>query len=89
MKDLFLLKQTDVFQNFPDEKSLNNVLDSVYDNYYKDWPQRIIIDRGPVMTPGNFGLMQKHYKRPFKCNSIIKRFNGCSSFLYAMVYRKS
>jgi hypothetical protein len=62
MKDLFLLKQTDVFQNFPDEKSLDNVLDSVYDNYYKDWPQRIIIDRGPVMTPGNFALMQKHYK---------------------------
>jgi hypothetical protein len=65
MKDLFLLKQTDVFQNFPDEKSLDNVLDAVYDNYYKDWPQRIIIDRGPVMTPGNFGLMQKHYKTTF------------------------
>ena len=56
MKDLFLLKQTDVFQNYPDHKSLDNVLDSVYDNYYKDWPQKyIIIDRGPVMTPGNFG----------------------------------
>ena len=72
MKDLFLLKQTDVFQNFPDEKSLNNVLDSVYDNYYKDWPQRIIIDRGPVMTPGNFGLMQKHYKRPFKVIVLLR-----------------
>ena len=72
MKDLFLLKQTDVFQNFPDEKSLNNVLDSVYDNYYKDWPQRIIIDRGPVMTPGNFALMQKHYKRPFKVIVLLR-----------------
>ena len=72
MKDLFLLKQTDVFQNFPDEKSLDNVLDAVYDNYYKDWPQRIIIDRGPVMTPGNFGLMQKHYKRPFKVIVLLR-----------------
>jgi hypothetical protein len=27
MKDLFLLKQTDVFQNYPDHKSLDNVLD--------------------------------------------------------------
>ena len=27
MKDLFLLKQTDVFQNFPDHRSLDNVLD--------------------------------------------------------------
>ena len=60
MKDVFLLKQTDVFQNYPDHKSLDNVLDSVYDNYYKDWPQRIIIDRGPVMTPGNFSLMQNY-----------------------------
>ena len=72
MKDLFLLKQTDVFLNFPDHKSLDNVLDSVYDTYYKDWPQRIIIDRGPVMTPGNFQLMQKHFKRPFKCIVLLR-----------------
>jgi len=72
MKDLFLLKQTDVFKNYPDHKSLDNVLDSVYDNYYKDWPQRIIIDRGPVMTPGNFELMQKHFKKPFKCIVILR-----------------
>ena len=28
-KDLFLLKQTDVFLNFPDHKSLDNVLSAV------------------------------------------------------------
>jgi len=72
MKDLFLLKNTDVFLNYPDHKSLDNVLDSVFDIYYKDWPQRIIIDRGPVMTPGNFQLMQKHYKRPFKCIILLR-----------------
>ena len=71
MKDLFFLKETDVFKNYPDHRSLDNVLDSVYDNYYKDWPQRIIIDRGPVMTPGNFSLMQKHLKRPFKCIVLL------------------
>ena len=72
IKDLFLLKQTDVFQNFPDHRSLDNVLDSVYDTYYKDWPQRIIIDRGPVTTIGNFELMQKHFKRPFKCIVLLR-----------------
>ncbi len=72
MKDLFLLKETDVFQNYPDHRSLDNVLDAVYDIYYKDWPQRIIIDRGPVMTPGNFALMQKHFKRPFKCIVLLR-----------------
>ena len=72
MKDLFLLKDTDVFQNYPDHKSLDNVLDSVYDIYYKNWPHKIIIDRGPVMTPGNFALMQKHFKRPFKCIVLLR-----------------
>ena len=72
IKDLFLLKKIDVFQNFPDHKSLDNVLDSVYDVFYKDWPQRIIIDRGPVMTPGNFSLVQKHFKRPFKCIILVR-----------------
>ena len=75
MKDLYLLKETDVFQNFPDHKSLNNILDLVYDLYYKEWPQRIIIDRGPVMAtgnPGNFELMKVHYKRPFKCIVLIR-----------------
>ena len=72
MKDLFLLKQTDVFQNYPDHQSLDNVLDSVYVNYYKDWPQKYIIDRGPVMTKGNFALMQKHFKKPFKCVVILR-----------------
>ena len=72
MKDLFLLKQTDVFQNYPDHKSLDNVLDVVYDTYYKDWPQPIIIDRGPVMTEGNLYLMEKHFKRPFKCIVLLR-----------------
>jgi len=72
MKNLFLLKETDVFQNYPDHKSLDNVLDVVYDIYYKDWPQPIIIDRGPVMTIGNFALMQRHFKRPFKCIVLLR-----------------
>ncbi len=75
IKDLYLLKTTDVFQNFPDHKSLNNIMNLVYDLYYKDWPQRIIIDRGPVLTtgnPGNFELMKVHFKRPFKCIVLIR-----------------
>ena len=72
MKDLFLLKQTDVFENYPDHKSLDNVLDCVYDVFYKDWPQQYIIDRGPVLTKPNFALMQKHFKRPFKCIVLLR-----------------
>ena len=72
MKDLFLLKKTDVFQNYPDHQSLDNVLDSVFINYYKDWPQKYIIDRGPIMTKGNLMLIQKHFKKPFKCIVILR-----------------
>ena len=75
MKNLYLIKTTDTFQNFPDHKSLDNMLDNVYNLYYKDWPQKIIIDRGPVMisgNPGNFELMQKHFKRPFKVIVLLR-----------------
>ena len=72
MKELHHLKMTDVFQNYQDYKSLDNVLDSVFDIYYKDWPQDIIIDRGPVTTPGNFEVVQKHFKRPFKCIILLR-----------------
>ena len=48
MKELFLLKKIDTFQNFPDEQSLDNVMDEVYNLYYKNWNYKTIIDRGPV-----------------------------------------
>jgi sulfotransferase len=67
MKDVYLLKQTDVFKNYPDHKSLDNVLSSVYQNYYKDWNYKYIIDRGPVFTPGNLMLTKKHLNQPIKC----------------------
>ena len=72
IKDLHLLKTKDVFQNFPDHRSLDNVMNMVYNFYYKDWPQSIIIDRGPVMTTGNFGLMQKHFNGTFKCIVLLR-----------------
>jgi len=46
IKDIFLLKQTEVFLNYPDHCSLDNVLDAVYSAYYKDWNFKYIIDRG-------------------------------------------
>ena len=72
MKDLFLLKRTDVFQNFPDEQSLDNVMDEVYNLYYKNWNYKVIIDRGPVCTPGNLKVMQKHFKKPIRCVVLVR-----------------
>ena len=72
MKELFLLKKTDVFQNFPDEQSLDNVMDEVYSLYYKYWNYKVIIDRGPVCTPGNLKVMQKHFKKPIRCIVLVR-----------------
>ena len=72
MKELFLLKQDDTFKNFPDEQSLNNVMDEVYNLYYKNWNYKTIIDRGPVCTPGNLKVMQKHFKKPIRCIVLVR-----------------
>ena len=72
MKDLFFLKKIDTFQNFPDHHSLNNVLDMVFSAYYKNWNYKYIIDRGPVGTDGNLGLMKKHFKQPIKCIVLLR-----------------
>ena len=72
MKDLFLLKKIDTFQNFPDEQSLNNIMDEVYNLYYKHWNYKVIIDRGPVCTPSNLIVMKKHFKQSIRCVVILR-----------------
>ena len=64
LKELFLLKGIDTFQNFPDEQSLNNVMDEVYNLYYKHWNYKYIIDRGPAGTIPNLMILKKQI--PFK-----------------------
>ena len=72
IKDLFLLKTTDVFLNFPDHKSLDNVLSSVFDNYYKDWNYKYIIDRGPAGTEANLKLVKKHLDSNIKIIFLVR-----------------
>ena len=72
MKELFLLKGIDVFQNFPDEQSLNNVMDEVYNLYYKHWHYKYIIDRGPAGTVGNLKLLKKHCKQEIKVIFLVR-----------------
>lgn len=74
MKVIFLIKEDSGFKNYPDHKSLDNVLDNVYNSYYKDWKQKYIIDRGPVSTSGNMMLMKKHLGQPLKCVVLLRNF---------------
>ena len=59
MGHLFMLKHTDIFKNYPDHKSFDNVAKSVFENYYKDWPYKYIIDRAPWGWPINLKFLKE------------------------------
>jgi len=61
---LHLLYDCEIFKNFPDEKSLNNVIKNVFNNYYKDWKANHIIDRGLWGTPDNLQYLKSIIKKP-------------------------
>ena len=47
---LFLInraKQREIYRNFPDQKSFNNIYNNVFENYFKDHKADNIICRGP------------------------------------------
>lgn len=47
---------SDIYINFPDKKSLNNVLLGMRQNYYKDWDAEYIIERGPAGFADNLTI---------------------------------
>jgi hypothetical protein len=56
------LKQKPIYKNFPDEKSFNNMVENIFNNYYKDWDCEYIIERGDWITPENLFLLEKYFK---------------------------
>jgi hypothetical protein len=61
---LSLIKKIEIFKNFPDHKSFDNVYNNVFNNYYKDWTSNYVIDRSAWGTPGNLELLKKIIKKP-------------------------
>jgi len=60
--ELYMLKHTDIFKNFPDHKSFDNVAKSLFKNYYKDWSADYIIDRAPWGYPINLKFLKEVQK---------------------------
>lgn len=60
--NLHNLKKDETFKMFPDHKSLNNVIYNVFNNYYKDWKQSCIIERGEWGLPINLILLKSIFK---------------------------
>lgn len=61
---LFEIKNSEIYKNFEDEKSYNNIYLNIFNNYFKDWKANNIIIRGPWGTPGNLFLLKKIIKNP-------------------------
>lgn len=61
---LSLIKEHEVFKNFPDHNSLDNVIKNVFDNFHKNWKADNIIIRGPWGTPANLNILKSLIKNP-------------------------
>ena len=55
-----------ILGNFPDNKSYNNIIKNLFDNYYSDWEQEIIFDRSPWGNPSHLKLLNKYFDFEFK-----------------------
>jgi len=61
---LHLIKKDQLFTNFPDHKSYDNVVNNVFNNYYQEWNVNNIISRGTWGTPANLQLLKSIIKKP-------------------------
>ena len=71
MGELFSLKKIDIFQNYPDHKSFDNVAAKVFDHYYQDWKADYIIDRAPWGMPPNLNFL-KHTRKNIKIIVLVR-----------------
>ncbi len=61
---LQLVKDYEIYKNFPNEKSLDNIIKNVFNNYYENWKVDNIIDRGAWGTPYNLQALKTIIKKP-------------------------
>jgi hypothetical protein len=57
-----IIRDHETFRNFPDLKSLNNICDNLFHNYYKDFNTQHIIDRQNWGTPFNLSYLKHNFK---------------------------
>jgi len=62
IKQLDDIKKLNIYKNFPDEKSFDNLIQKTFTNYYDQWDADYIIERGDWITPYNLKLLQKYFK---------------------------
>ena len=77
-------KSIDLFNNFPDHKSLDNVIKGIIPNYYKDWNYKYIIDRSNVGLSNTLEILNKYLNNDLKVIVLNRKFEDIiSSFFKA------
>jgi hypothetical protein len=69
---LYNLKNDPIFDEQKDHKSYDSVIKSVLNNYYKDWKQDYIIERGPWGTPFNYEALKELGYLPSKFICLVR-----------------
>ena len=59
-----LVRTTEAFKIFPDEKSFDNLLNKVFNSYYKDFTAKNIFIRAPWGTPANLFILKSMIEEP-------------------------
>ena len=72
LRNTALFQFNEIYKNFPDKKSLDNLISSTFDSYYKDWNAKYIIDRGPWGTPPNLYLLQEYLSNEIKIICTVR-----------------
>ena len=70
--NLEIIKNTNTYNNFKNEKSIENIKKELVLNFYSDWKQPYIIDRGEWGTPFNYNIMEKYCPNEFKLIFLLR-----------------
>lgn len=59
---MFLLKQNSIFKNFPDHKTLDNLIKKIFEHYYDNTKAEIIFERSCWGTVANLKLLKDYFE---------------------------
>ena len=66
------LKRGYVFKNFSYYESFDNVCNSIFPTYYKNWNYDFIIDRGPWGCPPNLKFLKDYFDQDIKIIVLVR-----------------
>jgi hypothetical protein len=65
-------KNYTIYKNFPDQKSFDNILKNIHKNYYNNFKQEYIIERGEWITPYNYNILKKYFNQNIKIVILVR-----------------